>query len=123
MAATTFGDISFGMTAETGFYIESASFDYSIQEKWIADGDGDDMAGAMFKPEMTGSLDGAYKTTGTPTWTLGVTLTLANTLTHSSFIAGYSSGGKLLINSAGITLGNESEARRSIGLVFKPFMA
>ena len=121
MAATTFGDIVFGLTAETGFYAESISFDYSIQEKWIGDGDGDTMAGAMFKPEMTGSIDGAYKSTGTPTWTLGTNLTVASIIAHTGFITG-ASAGRLLTNSASVTLGNESERRQSIGFVYKPFL-
>jgi len=123
MAATTFGSITFGIDAETGFYIESATFDYSVSEKYIADGDGDDMAGAVFKPQMTFSLDGAFKTTGSPVWILGGTLTIANIPVHTAFITGYTSGGTFIINSANVSRGNESESRRSIGGVFKPFMA
>lgn len=123
MAATTFGDITFGMSDEIGFYIESATFDYSVQEKYIADGDGDDVAGAVYKAQMTFSLDGAFKTTGSPVWTMGVTLTIANIPTHTAFIASYTSGGRYIINSASVGRGNEAESRRSIGGVFKPFMA
>ena len=122
MSATVIGDITFGITAETGFYIESASFDYSIQEKYIADGDGDDVAGALYKPEMTFSLDGAYKTTGSPTWVLGGAITIANIPTHTAFISGYTSGGRVLVTSVGVTAGNETEQRRAISGVFKPFM-
>lgn len=123
MAATTFGTITFGMTAETGFFIESATFDYSVQEKYIADGDGDDVAGAVYKPSMTFSLDGAFETAGSPTWTMGVTLTIANVPAHTAFIASYSSGGRYIINSANVSRGNEAESRRTIGGVFKPFMS
>jgi hypothetical protein len=122
MAATTFGSITFGIDDETGFYIESATFDYSVSEKYIADGDGDDVAGAVFKPQMTFSLDGAFKTTGSPSWDLGTTITIANIPDHTAFIASYSSGGKYIINSANVARGNESESRRTIGGVFKPFM-
>lgn len=123
MAATTFGTITFGMSAETGFFIESATFDYSVSEKYIADADGDDVAGAVFKPQMTFSLDGAFETAGSPTWTMGVTLTIANIPTHSAFIASYSSGGRYIINSAHVARGNEAESRRTIAGVFKPFMS
>jgi len=123
MAATTFGNITFGMTAETGFYIESATFDYSVQEKYIADGDGDDVAGAVFKPVMAFSLDGAFETAGSPTWTMGVTLTIANIPTHTAFISGYSSGGRYIITGANVGRGNEAESRRTISGTFKPFMS
>jgi hypothetical protein len=123
MAATVFGTINFGLTAETGFFAESFTGDYSGQEKYIADGDGDDVAGAFYKPEMTFSIDGAYNTTGSPTWVMGATLTIANIPTHTAFIASYTSGGRVIINSASVGKGNESEERRTIGGVFKPFMS
>lgn len=123
MAATTFGSITFGITSETGFYIEAATFDYSVQEKYIADGDGDDVAGAVFKPEMAFNLDGAYKTTGSPVWVMGGSLTIANVPSHSAFISGYSSGGIMIITSANVGAGNEAEQRRTIAGKFKPFMS
>lgn len=123
MAATTFGSISFGMSAETGFYIESMSFDYSLDEKTIQDEQGEAVAGAYFKSKADWSLDGAYKTTGSPTWTMGVVLTIANIPTHTAFIPGYTTGGKVITKGATVTKGNEAEQRRALSGTFWPFMA
>lgn len=122
MSASTFGDIEFGIAAETGLYIESATFDFSIQEKYIANGQGDDVAGALFKAESTFSLDGAFKTTGTPSWVLGSALVIANVPDYTDFIPGYVSGGTTIINGANVSLGNETESRRTISGVLKPFL-
>ena len=123
MSATTFGNINFGLTTETGFYAESFTGDYTVQEKYIADGDGDDVAGAVFKPEMSGTIEGAYNTTGSPTWVMGGTITVANIPTHTAFINGYTTGGRYIVTGANVGKGNESEERRTINFKFKPFMA
>lgn len=111
------------MSAETGFYIESMSFDYSLDEKTIQDEQGEAVAGAYFKSKADWSLDGAYKTTGSPTWTMGVVLTIANIPTHTAFIPGYTTGGKVITKGATVTKGNEAEQRRALSGTFWPFMA
>jgi hypothetical protein len=123
MAATTFGSISFGMSAETGFYIESMSFDYSLDEKTIQDEQGEAVAGAFYKSKAEWSLDGAYKTTGSPSWVMGAILSIANVPTHAAFIPSYTSGGKVIVKSAKVSKGNEAEQRRSLSGTFWPFMA
>jgi hypothetical protein len=123
MAATVFGSISFGMTAETGFYIESFSGDYSLDEKTIQDEQGEAVAGAYFKSKMEFSLDGAYKTTGSPSWVMGTVLTIANIPTHTAFIPNYTSAGKVITKGAQVSKGNEAEQRRSLSGTFWPFMA
>lgn len=123
MAATTIGTISFGLTAETGLFAESISFDSSVQERYIADADGDHVAGALYGHSATFSIEGAYSTSGTPTWTLGSQLTIANIPTWTAIFPDYTTGGRVILTSVGISRGNESEQRRTLGGVFKPFMA
>jgi hypothetical protein len=122
MAATVIGTINFGLTAETGLFAESVSFDSSVQERYIADADGDHVAGALYGHSATFSIEGAYSTTGSPTWTLGSQLTIANAPTWSAIFSGYSTGGRVILTSVGISKGNEAEERRTLGGVFKPFM-
>lgn len=121
MSATVIGNISFGLTAETGLHAAAITFDYSIQEKWIGDADGDDIAGALFKAGMTFNIEGAFSTTGSPTWTLGSQLVIANIPTHTAYIPGYTSGGRVNLLGVNLTLGNESEQRRTLSGNFKPF--
>lgn len=121
MAATVLGAISFGLSAETGLFAESITFDFTAQEKWIADGDGDDVAGAVFKPEMSFTIEGALNTGGAPTWTLGSALAIANAPTYTSYISTGGSGTVVLLGvSEG--LGNESEERRTLTGKYKPFV-
>lgn len=122
MAATTIGTINFGLSAETGLFAESISFDTSVQERYIADGDGDHVAGALYGHSATFSIEGAFSTSGSPTWTLGSQLTIANAPAWASYFTGYSSGGRVILTTASEALGNESEERRTLGGVFKPFM-
>jgi hypothetical protein len=122
MAATVIGTINFGLDAETGLFAESISFDATVQERYIADGDGDHVAGALYGHSATFSIEGAFSTSGSPTWTLGSQLTIANAPTWSAFFTGYSSGGRVITTSANVGLGNEAEERRTISGVFKPFM-
>jgi hypothetical protein len=123
MPATVIGTINFGLTAETGLFAESVSFDPTVQERYIADADGDHVAGALFGASATFSIEGAFSTSGSPTWTLGSQLTIANAPTWSAFFNTYSTGGRVILTSASVGKGNETEERRTLGGVFKPFMA
>lgn len=122
MPATVIGTINFGLSAETGLFAESINFDASVQERYIADADGDHVAGALYGGSATFSIEGAFSTSGSPTWTLGSQLTIANVPTWSSIFPTYSSGGRVILTGVGIGLGNESEHRRTLNGVFKPFM-
>lgn len=122
MAATVIGNINFGLTAETGLFAESISFDPTIQERYIADADGDHVAGALYGASANFSIEGAYSTSGSPTWTLGSQLTIANAPTWTAWFSGYVSAGRVILTSGNIGKGNEAEERRSLGGVFKPFM-
>tara|TARA_R110000824_G_scaffold162702_1_gene338402 strand:- start:672 stop:1052 length:381 start_codon:yes stop_codon:yes gene_type:complete len=123
MAAKVYGLGVFGLTAQTGIYTESLDYDFSIQEKWIADGDGDDVAGALFNPEVSFSLTGFVRSDESISTVLGSALVLANTLTMSEFIDGWSSGGIYLVN--GAKRGFKEKDFRGLDLSgkFKPFMA
>lgn len=122
MAATTIGTINFGLTAETGFFAESVSFDASAQEKWINDADGDPVAGAVFGMRASFSIEGAYNTSGSPTWTLGSNGAPANAPTWTAVFPSYSSGGRYVETGWGSSKGNESEEGRTISGSFFPFM-
>jgi hypothetical protein len=122
MAATVIGTINFGLDAETGLFAESINFDASVQERYIADADGDHVAGALYGGSATFSIEGAYSTSGSPTWTLGSQLTIANAPTWTAIFTGYSSGGRVILTGVGIGLGNEAEERRTLNGTFKPFM-
>ena len=124
MPAETYGDINFALTDEDGFYIRSATFDWSAQEVWASNSGGDDVAGAVFKHEGTFSLDGVFKTSDSPTWTLGSALTIANLANTMivEMIPGYTTGALTIITSASQSLENEQLEGRSVSGVIKPFM-
>ena len=123
MAAQTLGSISFGMVAEVGFFIASASFNYSIDEKTIRDEQGEHVAAGRYGSVMSFSLEGSYKTTGSPNFVLGAALVIANIPTHTSFVPSYTSGGKVSILGADVSLGNEKEQERTLSGKFYTFMA
>ena len=125
MPAETYGAINFGLTDETGFYIDSASFDWSAQEVWTSDAGGDDVAGAVFKQEGTFTLEGVLKTDDSPTWTLGINLTIASLSDEmiASMIPGYTSGALTIVTAASFSLENEQLEGRTISGVIKPFMS
>lgn len=122
MAATTIGTINFGLTAETGLFASSVSFDFTIQERWITDADGDHVAGGLFGGMGTFNIEGAYNTSGSPTWTLGSQTTVANAPTMTAFFTGYSSGGRYVTLGVGTSKGNEVEEGRTLSGKFFPYM-
>ena len=70
MSATTHGDINFSLSDETGLYTETISEDMTVSEKEIASGGGETIAAAFYGHKGTFSMEGALKTSGSPTWTL-----------------------------------------------------
>lgn len=123
MPAQTYGAINFGLSDETGFFINTATFEFSSQEVWTSNAGGDDVAGAVFKQEGTFTLEGALKTSDSPTWTLGTALTIASLPDLTDWIPGYTSGAKVIITSATVSLESEQLEGRTISGVVKPFMA
>lgn len=122
MPAQTYGAINFGTTDETGFFIDTTTFDFTSQEVWQSDAGGDDVAGAVFKQEGTFSLEGALKTDDSPTWTLGTALTIASLPDLAEFIPGYTTGAISIITGANVSLESEALEMRTISGVIKPFM-
>lgn len=122
MSATTIGTINFGLSAETGLFAASVSFDGSVQEKWIADADGDPVAGAVYGARATYSIEGAFNTSGSPSWVLGAGPTPANVPTWTAFFASYTTGGRYVETGFNVSKGNESEEGRTISGTFFPFM-
>jgi hypothetical protein len=97
MAAVVSTSLTFGVTAQTGMYIESFEADCSAQEKWVMDADGDEVAGSIYGGAATWSMQGAYKVGETLSQTLGASITLANAFTWADFFTGYSSGGSTYV--------------------------
>jgi len=123
MSATTHGDINFSLSDETGLYTETVNEDISCQVREIPSGGGETVAAAFYKNQGTFSMEGAINTGDSPTWTLAVALTLANTLTLSSLATGYSSGAKYMITNVSGSQGAEAEERRTVSGNLYPFLA
>ena len=123
MAATTNGDINFSISDETGLYTETVSEDITCQVREIVSGGGEITAGAFYRHAGTFSMEGAYKTTGSPSWDLGTALVLANSLDLSSLVSGYTEGAQFKILSNAGSQGAESEERRTVSGNIYPFLA
>lgn len=122
MAATVYGTGTFGLTAQTGLFIDSFEEDFSSQSKFIPDADGDDTAGTIYKPEVSWSMSGFDDTGGAVETTLGATITLTNASTMTDFIPGYTTGGQTLV--LGVKSAGQVEDHLKLDLsgVFKPFL-
>ena len=123
MSATTHGAINFSLDDETGLYTESVSFDMSNKVLEIPSAGAEIVAGAFYGHTGTFSLNGALKTSGSPSWDLGSTLTVANTVAIEEYVPGYTSGVKYKITSAGVTLGAEAAEGRTVSGNIYPFLA
>lgn len=122
MPSQTYGDISFGTTAQTGIHIDSATFDFSSQEVWTTNADGDDIAGAVFKQEGTFSLEGADDTGNANAFDLGIAITVASEPTLTEWIPGYTSGSLSIVTSGNVSESSETLRMVSVSGVIKPFM-
>lgn len=123
MAATVHGSINFSLSDETGLYVESVEAEVNSQFREIVSAGGEITAGANFRHAGTFSMEGAFKTTGSPDWDLGSALTITNTFDITSWVDGYTSGAKFITLGVGNTKGAESEERRTISGNFYPFLA
>lgn len=123
MSATTHGAINFSLSDETGLYTETISEDMSVQVREIPSGGGEIIAAAFYRNQGTFSMEGALKTSGSPTWTLAVALTLANSVSLESDVTGYVSGAKFIITNQSASLGAEAEERRTVSGNIYPFLA
>ena len=122
MSATTYGEINFSLSDETGLYTETVSQDISNQVREIPSAGGEILAGAFYGNKGTFSMDGALKTGDAPTWDMAVAVTLANATDLADLVPGYTSGAKYIITSGNVSLGAEAEERRTISGGIYPFM-
>ena len=122
MSATTYGDINFSLSDEVGLYTETVTQDISNQVREIPSAGGEIFAGAFYGNKGTFSMDGALKTSGSPSWNLAVAVTVANATDLADLIPGYTSGAKYIITSANVALGAEAEERRTINGNVYPFL-
>lgn len=85
MGATVHGNVIYGMSAEAGLYVASVDYDISIEEKWVSDEESCDVAGSLFNPMATWSMQGVKKVGETlNSSVLGSAIVLANTVDFSS---------------------------------------
>jgi hypothetical protein len=119
--ATVYGDSVWGITAETGMYAQSFDFDLNIDEEWLPDEDGDEVAGALFNEKGTFTLNGFEKSSGFPA-VLGASITLANAIDSDDFISGDASGATTICT--GLKRSRGSRAHRAVDCsgVYKPFL-
>lgn len=124
MAATVYGDINFGLSAETGLFVATVDHEATISEKWIPDEQGAEVAGATFNPIGSWSMQGVLNTGEALTAKLGAALVLANVVDWSELIDnGYTTGGTTYINSHKVGLKNDDAETRDIAGGFRPFVA
>lgn len=119
--AKVYGDSVWGITAETGMYAQSFDLDLSIDEDWLPDEDGDEVAGAVYNEKGTFTLNGFEKTGGYSA-ILGASITLANAIDSDAFITGDASGATTLVT--GLKRSRGSRAHRAVDCsgVYKPFL-
>ena len=119
--AKVFGDTIFGMAAEAGMRAQDYSFDMSIDEDWLPDEDGDDVAGALFNEKATFALDGFETTTGLTT-ALGSSIVLANMTDGDGYVTGDASGATTLVT--GIKTGSKARGHKPLNVsgIWKPFI-
>lgn len=124
MAATVYGNINFGMAAETGLYVESVEFDTSVETVFIGDEQGADVAGATFNPVATFSMTGFTDNSATLGAKTGESIILANAITWTDIIGhGYTAGGETIIESVKTGLNHKNAESRDVSGMFKPFLA
>ena len=82
MAATFLGTAAvLGLTAQTGFILQSHEKQSSVERKWVMDPAGEKVGLAMWGDEFTHTLEGLKPSSSAFSTRLAVKLTLANTLT------------------------------------------
>ncbi len=125
MSAKIYGEAVFGVTAEVGMYAQDVSVGYTMDETFLPDESGDDVAGGFTNASASISINGFVKTGGTAFSTdLGASLAVANSIDAASFVNGASDddAGETILT--GVSLGYGNKAFKSLDLtgVFKPFM-
>ena len=123
MAAIVYGDINFGMAAESGLYVESVDFDTSVDTVFIGDEQGADVAGATFNPSASFTITGFTNTGGTMTAKTGESIVLANAIDWASVLSnGYTAGGQTIITGVKVGLNHKNAESKDVSGMFKPFL-
>ena len=123
MAAIVYGDINFGMAAESGLYVESVDFDTSVETVFIGDEQGADVAGATFNPSASFNITGFTNTSGQMTAKTGEAIVLANAIDWSDVLSnGYTTGGQTIITGVKIGLNHKNAESKDVSGMFKPFL-
>ena len=123
MAATLYGEANFGLSEETGIYVDSLEFDISIEEKLFKNGSGVDTGGTLYNPQVTFSMSGVLKTDAAIETEVGASLTITNALTWADYIPGYSSGGVTYLLGVKPSLKQDDFEMLDLNGRFAPFMA
>ncbi|MGJ8677224.1 MAG: hypothetical protein ACSHX0_06885 [Akkermansiaceae bacterium] len=122
MSATVHGSVNFGLVAETGLYASSVDFDMTQQEKWIGNGEGEDVAGALYNGSATFSMSGVKKVGETLSAVLGSSIVLANAIDFSDYFSGYVSGGLTYLKDVKSSLKSDDFETLDLTGGFKPFV-
>ena len=125
MSAKIYGDAVWGLTAEAGMYAQDFSIDYSIDENYLPDGSGNDVAAAFSNASGAISLSGFVNTGTSFSSTLGAALSVANALDANDFVTGAADDDAGETITTSIKRGAQSRAFKSfdVGAVFKPFLS
>lgn len=119
--ATVYGDAIWGITAESGMYAQSFDFDLSVDEEWLPDEDGNDVAGTLFNDKGTFTLNGFEKTGGFSA-VLGASIALANSIDSDAFIAGDASSATTITTGLKRSRGTRAHRAVDVSGIYKPFI-
>lgn len=78
MPATTIGDVTFGLDEEAAVFAQSVSVSGSVEQKWVRNHEGDEVAGSLYGESYEFSIDGFINTNGGNSNVLAETISLAN---------------------------------------------
>ena len=123
MSARIFGNADWGLESEAGMYAQDFGVDFSIDENYLPDESGCDVAAALTNPSATVSLNGFVRVGEDFSAELGASLALNNALGAAEAGAGASDEvGETLVT--GIKRGAKSRDFKSLDVsaMFKPFM-
>lgn len=103
--ATQFGTLSsFGLTSQTGVIQYGNTWTYSDKQKFLLDGDGDDIGSTHYGERIEGTITGYIPSSGAYAGTLAATISLTDTPTD--FLKG-AIGSNYIVNGVTVTKSNE----------------
>jgi hypothetical protein len=113
------------MTAENGMYAQDFSSDYSIDENYLPDETGSDVAGAFSNPSATLAVNGFHSAGGTAfTGSLGAAVVFANAGSMGGLYGvGVSGAGEVILTSAKTGRKSRDFYSLDFSAVYKPLMA